>query len=73
MKDSLDEAAYHVTPVLGLPRELRISTVIGYLQKLENLLAQPRFAKSNTAAELALQIRDFVSSSPLDTDETERR
>jgi hypothetical protein len=69
MKDSLDEVAYHVTPVLELPRELRISTVIGYLQQLKILLVQPRFAKSNTAAELALQIRDFISSSPLGMDE----
>lgn len=73
MKDSLDEVAYHVTSVLDLPRELRISTVIGYLQKLRSLLTQPRFAKSNTAAELELQIRDFISSSPLAMDETEPR
>jgi hypothetical protein len=71
MKDSLDEAAHHVTPVLDLPRELRISTVVGYLQKLDTLLTQPRFAKSNTAAELTLQIKNFISSSPLGMDETE--
>jgi transcriptional regulator with XRE-family HTH domain len=73
MKDSLDEAAHYVTPVLDLPRELRISTVVGYLQKLEILLTQPRFAKSNTAAELTLQIKDFISSSPVGMDETESR
>jgi hypothetical protein len=61
MKDSLDEAAYRVAPVLDLPRELRISTVIGYLRKLESLLAQPRFAGNCTATELAYQIRDFIS------------
>jgi hypothetical protein len=73
MKDSLDEVAYHVTSVLDLPRELRISTVIGYLQKLSSLLIQHRFAKSNTAAELELQIREFISSSPVDMGETEPR
>jgi hypothetical protein len=62
MKGSLDQAAYHVAPVLDLPQELRISTVIGYLRKLESLLAQPRFAKNCTVAELASQIRDFMSS-----------
>jgi transcriptional regulator with XRE-family HTH domain len=62
MKDSLDATAYHVAPVLDLPLDLRISTVIGYLRKLENLLTQPRFAESCTAAELASQIRDFISS-----------
>lgn len=62
MKDSLDEMAYHIAPVLDLPLDLRISTVIGYLRKLENMLTQPRFAESCTAAELAPQIRDFISS-----------
>ena len=71
MKDSLDETAYHVAPVLELPGELRISTVNGYLQKLKSLLDQPRFATDNTAAELALHIRDFLSASPLGMDETE--
>jgi hypothetical protein len=73
MQDSLDEVACHVTPILELPKELRISTVIGYLRKLESLLGQPRFAKNNTAAELTLQIRDFISSSPLGMDEPEPR
>jgi hypothetical protein len=58
----LAEAAYHVVPVLDLPTELRISTVVGYLRNLEGLLTQPRFGNSSTAAELALQIREFISS-----------
>jgi DNA-binding Xre family transcriptional regulator len=73
MKGSLDEAAYHVAPVLELPRELRISTVTGYLRKVEELLAESRFAKSATAAGLALQIRDFISSAPLAADKAEGR
>ena len=73
MKGSLDEAAYHVTPVLELPRELRISTVTGYLRRVEELLAESRFANSATAAGLALRIREFMSFVPLDTDEAESR
>jgi hypothetical protein len=73
MKGSLDEAVYHVAPVLELPVELRISTVTGYLRKLQELLAEPRFAKRPSAAVLALQIRDFISSAPLGTDEAEGR
>jgi hypothetical protein len=73
MKGSLNEAAYHVAPVLELPRELRISTVTGYLRKVEELLAESRFAKSATAAGLALRIRDFVSFAALDADEAEGR
>jgi hypothetical protein len=65
MKNSLDEARYHVIPVLDLPLDLRISTVIGYLRKLESLLTQSGLAKSHTAAELALRVRDFISSSSL--------
>jgi transcriptional regulator with XRE-family HTH domain len=62
MKGSLEEAAYHVAPVLQLPSALRISTVTGYLRKLESLLTQPRFANSGTADSLSMQIRDFISS-----------
>jgi hypothetical protein len=68
MKDSLDGVAYHVAPVLDLPQESRISTVIGYVRKLESLLAQSRFAESESAAELAHQIREFISASPLGND-----
>jgi len=73
MKGSLDEAADHVAPVLRLPRELRISTVMGYLLKLEELLAESRFAQSATAAGLAVKVRDFISSASLGTDETEEK
>jgi hypothetical protein len=73
MKGSLEEAAYHVAPVLELPSELRISTVTGYLRKLESLLTGPRFANSGTAASLALQIRDFISSPPPVMDPAEAR
>ncbi len=73
MKDSLDEVAHHVAPVLNLPLDLRISTVVGYLRKLEALLTQPRFAESCTATELAAQIRDFISSPSPGLDSKEAR
>jgi transcriptional regulator with XRE-family HTH domain len=73
MKGSLNEAAYHVAPVLSLPPELRISTVTGYLRKLEALLSESSFAKSATAARLTVQIKDFISSASLDAGEAERR
>jgi hypothetical protein len=65
MKGQLDEAAYHVAPVLELPEEQRISTVIGYLPKLEELLTESRFQQRAAAARLAGQIREFIASSPL--------
>jgi transcriptional regulator with XRE-family HTH domain len=73
MRGSLDEAAYHLAPVLDLPQEVRISTVTGYLSKLEALLAESSFAKSATASRLTAQIEDFISSAPLDIGETEGR
>jgi hypothetical protein len=62
MKGSLDAAVHHVVPVLDLPAELRISTVTGYMRKLGDLLAQPRFAGSQAASSLRHQISDFISS-----------
>lgn len=73
MKGSLDAAVHYIAPVLDLPEELRISTVTGYLQKLDGLLAQPRFSGSETAGKLRDQIRDFISSSPTAIDVTDRR
>jgi hypothetical protein len=68
MKDSLDGAACHIAPVLSLPQESRISTVTGYVRKLEEILAQSRFAGSAPAIDLAHQIRVFISASPLGED-----
>jgi hypothetical protein len=66
MKDSLDGAVRHVKPVLNLSRDLRISTVTGYLEKLYALLLEPRHAESRIAIELRQQIRAFISSSPVE-------
>jgi hypothetical protein len=64
MKGSLDGATSYIAPVLELPRELRISTVVSYLRKLESMLVDSRFAKSKPAAKLTLQLRDFIYSLP---------
>jgi hypothetical protein len=42
MLDSLDGAAHQVTTVLELPPEMRIGTVTGYLESLDQMLSQPR-------------------------------
>jgi transcriptional regulator with XRE-family HTH domain/lambda repressor-like predicted transcriptional regulator len=68
MKDSLDGAADNIAPVLNLPYELRISTVIGYVRRLRTMLVQSRFAESGSAIELAEQIDDFISASSLGKD-----
>jgi hypothetical protein len=65
MRGSLDEAAYYISPVLGLPQELRISTITGYVRRFGILLARSRFAETASAAELSRQIESFLSSSPL--------
>jgi hypothetical protein len=62
MLDSLDGAAVQIAPVLGLPPEMRIETVTGYLRTLDQTLAQPRFAGSSQAAVLRQQIIDFISA-----------
>jgi hypothetical protein len=71
MKDSPDAAADHIAPVLDLPAELRISTVTGYLLKLNSLLWQPRYAGIEAASGLRHQISAFISSSPSGTDTAE--
>jgi hypothetical protein len=62
MLDSLDGAAAQIAPVLELPPEMRIGTVTGYLQTLDQMLSQPRFTDSALAAALRQQISDFISA-----------
>jgi transcriptional regulator with XRE-family HTH domain len=62
MMDSLDGAAAQIAPVLELAPELRIHTVTGYLENLQRMLCQPRFADSSLAAGLRQQIREFNSA-----------
>jgi hypothetical protein len=46
-----------------MPKELRISTVVGYLRKLESLLTEPRHATSKAAVNLTVQVQEFISAS----------
>jgi hypothetical protein len=62
MLDSLDGADHQVTTVLELPPEMRIGTVTGYLESLDQMLSQPRFAGSGLAAALRQQIAEFNSA-----------
>ena len=62
LKDSLDGAAAELGAVLGLPPELRIQTVTGYLEEAAAMLAEPRFAGSSLGAGLRGQISEFCSS-----------
>ena len=63
MLDSLDGAAAQVAPVLELAPEMRIGTVTGYLEPLDQMLSQPRFAGNGLAAGLRQQISEFISAS----------
>jgi hypothetical protein len=51
-------------PVLDLAPELRISTVTRYLDNLDRLLNQPRFASSRIASKLSQEIREFKVAAP---------
>ena len=62
MLDSLDGAAAQIVPVLELAPEMRIDTVTGYLQTLDQMLSQPCLADSAMAAALRQQISDFISA-----------
>lgn len=62
MMDSLDGAAAQIALVLELAPELRIHTVTGYLEDLDRMLRQARYADSGLAAGLRQQIREFNSA-----------
>src|SRR6266581_1354463 len=55
-------AAAQIVPVLELAPEMRIDTVTGYLQTLDQMLSQPCLADSAMAAALRQQISDFISA-----------
>lgn len=73
MKDSLDGAIQEIIPLMDLPQDLRIDTVIGYLHKLDRLLMQARFVKSPAAIELRRKIQEFNSAASLDEHALESR
>jgi len=59
LKDSLDDAAGQLTPVLELPAGEGIATVTGYLDEISRMLQGSRFARQPLAVQLAEQIREF--------------
>jgi hypothetical protein len=61
---SLDGAAEQVAPVLELARDMRISTVTGWLADLDRELARLQFAASPSAIDLRQQIREFTTGAP---------
>jgi hypothetical protein len=62
LKNSLDDAAAQLAPVLELPPELRIQTVTGYLDEIDAMLAAQRFAGSSLGAGLRQQISEFTAA-----------
>ena len=62
LKDSLDGAVAQLAPVLELPPEMRIRTVTGYLQEIEEMLAAPRFDGSALGVGVRRQIVEFNAS-----------
>jgi len=66
LKNSLDDAAGQLAPVLDLPPDQRISTVTGYLDEISGMLRAQRFAGSPLAVRLGEQIRDF-NAAPVTT------
>jgi hypothetical protein len=62
LQNELDGAADEVTPMLALPRDFRIATVIGWLADLDRRLAAKQFAGSPIAADLRQQIHHFSSA-----------
>lgn len=61
---SLEGAIAHVTPVLTLPQDYRISTLGSHLATLDQLLVHKRFAKSRAVLSLREQMQEFTCSSP---------
>jgi tetratricopeptide (TPR) repeat protein len=56
---SLDGAAEQVGPVLALPPEMRITTVTGWLDDLDHVLARPQFANSGCAGGIRREVQQF--------------
>lgn len=68
---ALEGAIEHVTPVLTMPQEFRISTLADNMITLDRLLASQRFSKSSAASSLREQIREFIAYSPTAATESE--
>ncbi len=56
---SIDGATDQVAPVLDLPREYRISTLVGHMATLDSLLLRQRFRNSRGVVALRERLRHF--------------
>jgi tetratricopeptide (TPR) repeat protein len=67
LKNSLDDAAGQLQPVLALSPDQRIRTVTGYLDQISGMIRAPRFAGSPLAAQLGEQITKFNAGAAAST------
>jgi len=56
---SIDGATDQVAPVLDLPREYRISTLVGHTATLDSLLLRQRFKNSREVVALRERLKHF--------------
>lgn len=61
MLGSVDGAAQHIAPVLSLPPEYRLSTVVEHVSAVDALLRQRRFSGSTQAAAVHEQLAQFAN------------
>lgn len=59
---SVDGAVEYIMPVLNLPSEYRLSTLISHIAAIDSLLQQPRFAGSSEAASIRTRLSRFAQS-----------
>lgn len=64
--DSIDGMIHEIDPVLTMPAQLRVSTVTGYMDSLENRLKNPRYTGNKAVSELRGHIREFSSGALVD-------
>jgi transcriptional regulator with XRE-family HTH domain len=66
MKGALDATIEQTDPVLSLPPELRIDTVMAYLRELDRRLTVLRFANDRQAIGLRERVREFYLAAHID-------
>ena len=64
MQGSVDGATEQITPVLSLPSEYRLSTLVEHMTTIDTLLGQPRFNSSADTAGIRAQLADFTHGTP---------
>lgn len=64
MLGSVDGALQYISPVLDLPAEYRLSTLVSHIAAIDNLLKEPRFADSPQAATIRVRLAQFAQDPP---------